>query len=139
MSTWKRVLLSFLSAVIADALVTGVVCLRNPSGARLAGFLVTSVFALYFLIPCWILSLPAVVLIHNTNGPRLWILTVIGILIGPVAMLVFDVWMFCHNQNEIWNWPNLFDYFAAAISLVATLLYVMVLKTSSSRSIQPST
>ena len=68
MSWWKRVLLSFVSAIMADAVVIGVVCLRNPSGARLDGFLVMSWFALYFLVPCWILSLPAVVLITNTEG-----------------------------------------------------------------------
>ena len=139
MSWWKRVLLSFVSAIMADVLVIGVVCLRNPSGARLDGFLVMSWFALYFLAPCWILSLPAVVLINNRNGSRLWLLAVIGILIGPVAMFAVHLWLFWHNPTEIWHWPNSFDYFAVAISFVATALYLAVLKTSSHRRIQPTT
>ena len=139
MSWWKRLLLSFISAIMADVIVIGVVCLRNPSGAKLDGFLMMSVFALYFLIPCWILPLPAVTLINNPSGPRLWMLAAIGILIGPVAMFAFDLWMFWHNPTQIWQWPNLFDYFAAAISLVATILYLSALKTSSRRRIQPTT
>ena len=57
-------------------------------------------------------------------------LAVIGILIGPVAMFVIDLWMFWHNPTQIWQWPGSFDYFAAAISFVATILYLSVLKTS---------
>ena len=139
MSWWKRVLLSFVSAAIADVIVIGVVCVRNPSGAKLDGFLVMSWFALYFLIPCWILSLPAVALINNPSGPRLWMLVGIGILIGPITMFLFDLWMYWHSPTQIWQWPNMFDYFAAAISFVATILYLSALKTSSRNSIQPST
>jgi hypothetical protein len=139
MSRWKRLLLSLASAIAADSLVIGALALRNSPGGRWDGFLLMAGFALCFIIPVWLLSLPVVLSIRTADGSRLWLLAVIGILIGPVAMFVFDLWMFWHNPTQIWHWPGLFDYFAAAISFVATILYLMALKTSSGRRIQPST
>jgi hypothetical protein len=139
MSRGKRIALSFVSAIVAELLVFAAISLRSPAGARLDGFLIAFGFALYFVIPCWVLSLPAVVLIDPINRGRLWTLAAIGILIGPATMLAFDLWMWWHHPTTTIKWPGLWDYDAAAISFVATILYLTLLKTSSGRRIQPST
>lgn len=138
MSRSRRVLLSFVSAISADALVFAVISLRNPAGAKLDGFLLMSAFALYFLIPCWILALPAIIWIDPTNHRKLWTLALIGILIGPATMLAVDLWMWWHLPATSISWPGLWDYYAAAISIVATIFYLTLLKTSSRGRIQPS-
>ena len=125
---WKRVGLSFASAIAADIIIIGAVATRNAPGAKWDGFLLMSSFALCFILPAWLLTLPAVILIDKLNGWRLAILIAIGCLIGPTATAAMNIWSLHENPTQIPHWPGVFDYFALAISITATILYLTILK-----------
>ncbi|MEO6924105.1 MAG: hypothetical protein ABI142_09785, partial [Bryocella sp.] len=111
--TWpKRIGLSLASALIADIFVVGAVAFMNPPGLRFEGFFGMEVFALYLIIPGWVLSLPAILLLYPANGWRFWTLAAFGCLIGPLVMVAMQLWSLHINPNELPRGPGMFEYLA---------------------------
>ena len=135
MSWWKRAGLAFASAMIAETLVIATLAAFNLRGARWDGFLLMSWFALYFVIPGWLLSLPAVLSIRTSSPRNLLTLGAMGILIGPCIMAALELWTIWTNPKVIPRGPGALELLATAISIVATAIYLGGFKTLSRDSI----
>lgn len=123
MTGWQRVGFSLACALMADLAVFSVFQLslyRNaavhPLWYLFAGLFIS---ALIYILPAWILFLPAVVLVRTYSGWSLAVVTVYGALLGPLFLQLFRL---LHHSAVEWN---LFDVFALAISTVASVFYAL--------------
>jgi hypothetical protein len=135
MNHWKRAGLAFASAFGAELIVAAALTLHNHSDpADMFG----SVIGLsIFVIPGYLLSLPFVLAFNRINGWRLWVLAVIGLLIGPT---IIGAWAFACKVTE---GSTIKDFLymgviATAISLLTTTFYLTVLKLFSHPNPTPS-
>lgn len=103
----------------------------NPPGARWDGFVLMGGFSLCLVIPGWLIALPAILWIKPDRSRNVITLAVIGILVGPGIMLALDLWTLRRNPTFIPRGPGLFEYLAAAISFLATAIYLGLLKAMS--------
>jgi hypothetical protein len=83
--TLIRICLWLVSLLIADA-----------GFSLFFGFFSFEVFAAYFVVtlliawPAWCLYLPFVIAFKDAEGRRIWILASVGVLIGPLSLLLWD-------------------------------------------------
>jgi hypothetical protein len=128
MTGWKRVGLSFASAVIAEittALAVSISGGRHLFFEHIFGFIY---FASFLVIPGWLLALPVLLFLRRTDGWHLGLMALIGISIGPFIDLGMDLWSFLSSPTAAFNIYLPWLYMATAISAVATALYLTALK-----------
>jgi hypothetical protein len=138
MTRWKRVGLSFASAVIAEIMTA--LAINIPGGRHLFlehifGFIY---FASFLVIPGWLLALPVLLFLKRTDGWHLGLMALIGISIGPFIDLGMDLWSFLSSPTAIFNIYLPWLYMATAISAIATALYLTALKLFSNPTPTPS-
>ena len=136
MSWWRRLLLSLTSALVAEFLASVVIAIV---GHNRPGSLTGTVVGLsIFVVPGWILSLPIVLAFKRADGWRFWMLAISGIAIGP---LIIAAWAYACKVSEGSAMRD-FLYMggiAAAISIVATTIYLITFRSTTHKGIQPTT
>ena len=130
MTRWKRVGLSFASAIIADVVVASGVMLRDRSLIHFSFLFFSSVAFLYLVIPGWLISLPIVLFIDGNTRWQLFTLATLGVLIGPFVMLSIALYAEWTNPSHgTWAKGSIeFVYIATAISIIATTIYLTSIK-----------
>ncbi len=142
MSRWKRVGLSLLSSIIAELIVG--LAISFPGGKHLffEHIFVFIYFASFLVIPGWLISLPIVLFFETDTRSRLFVLAILGALIGPVVILCIALYAESTKSapsNGTWSNGSMeFVYIATAISIVATTLYLTSLKLLSPPTPTPS-
>jgi hypothetical protein len=132
MSRWKRVVLSLASALGAQLIVGFVQCARGTRGALLEGLIVFMWFGAFLVIPGWIIALPIVLSFKRIDGWRIWIQALLGCLIGPLIMGLIGLFsVLTRPPTTTWAPGTIsFVYLAAAISILATAIYLTTVKLS---------
>jgi hypothetical protein len=129
MTRWKRVALSLASALTAELLVGISLSFRGDKHLlfeRLFGFVW---FASFLVIAGWMLSLPLVISFDRIDGWRIWVLAVIGSLIGPAIMGTIYLQSELTTPPATWTHGSInFVYMATAISILTTAIYLISLK-----------
>jgi hypothetical protein len=139
MSRWKRVGLSFASALIADVMVASAVMLHDQPRIHFASLIFSSIAFLYLVIPGWLISLPVILFIEGNTRLKLFIRAAIGILIGPFVILSIALYAQWTSPSSTWAQGSMeFVYIATAISIIATTLYLTTLKLFSHPTPTPS-
>lgn len=130
MTRWRRVALSFLSALTAELILGisfGIPGDKHLLFERVFGFVY---FASILVIPGWLLSLPLVISFNRIDGWRMWVLAISGSLIGPVIMgAIYLQSEFTMPSTTTWAPGSInFAYMATAISVLTTGIYLTTLK-----------
>ncbi len=134
MTRWKRVVLSFASAITAE-LVLGI-SFGIPGDKHLLfehvfGFIY---FASILVIPGWLIALPIIVVPKKADSLPIWKLAVIGTLIGPGIMFAIGIYAAIANHTGL-NYKREAYYLvglAAVVSFLTTAIYLTALKLFSS-------
>jgi hypothetical protein len=129
MTRWKRFGISIASLAIAELIFSLIFAIQaSPqkhwwTGA-VAGLAAISIFA----IPGWILTLPIILSVQKITGRHLWVLGVIGTLIGPFVIGAIDLisWKLDRSAGTDFEWGVI--GIATAISFLTTALYLASLK-----------
>jgi hypothetical protein len=130
MTRWKRVGLSFASAIIAE-LVIGFAC-GISDGKRLLfehtfGFIY---FSSFLIIPGWLIALPIIVIPNKANHLPIWQLGLMGAFIGPGIMFPIGIYFAIANHTsfnyvrEAWYLVGI----ATLVSALTTAIYLTTLK-----------
>ncbi len=141
---WKRLLFSLASIVAAAVVCMG--CLiafelilnRQTAIIHSSEVLLTVAVTMALCLVGWVVSAPVVLMIRNVRGLRFWIYWVLGCCFGPLLMLALFAAVYLvvpHSPNEQWIRPELMPlaYLAAAISSLASLLHLLLLRKAQSR------
>jgi hypothetical protein len=128
MTRWKRVGLSFASAIAAELLVCLAVFWWNNHSAQWLGFLGFMSFTSVLVVPGWLLALPFLIFLKRTDAWHLGLMALIGVLIGPFIVLGLDVWSWLSSPTSLFTIFVPWLYMATAISAVATAFYLTSLK-----------
>jgi hypothetical protein len=141
MSRWKRVGLSFASAVIADILFGLAFLIGGNPGHRIEQLFGFLYFSSVLVIPGWLIALPILVLPRNAIRMRYWQLGLIGTAIGPAIMIAIGVYAAIASGTGLNYKREAFNllYLATGISFLTTVLYLSTLRLSARHSIQPTT
>lgn len=94
------------------------------------------IFTLVFASPAWCLYLPVVIAFKNAEGRRIWTILSIGILAGPLTLLLWGAVDEVPRANTLrtglWNFfealPVSFLVFALIVGSLTTCAYVFGLK-----------
>lgn len=129
MTRWKRFGVSIASLAMAELIFSLIFAIQAPpqkhwwTGA-VAFLAVISIFA----IPGWILALPIILSVQKITERHLWVLGVIGTLIGPFVIGAIDLisWKLDRSAGTDFGWG--FIGIATAISFLTTALYLTALK-----------
>jgi len=136
-SRWKRLLYSFLSALIAWTVVTAAASASLVHYAFLDWF---GAFAMWFVIggifclPGWFLSLPIVLTVNHFERSRFWIFLGIGAAFGPFVLVVEEMYFrleeaFTHaSVGTLAPGYSYFIYLSACVSLLTTLIYLLLIR-----------
>ena len=145
---WKRLLFS-LASIIAAA----VICLASmlfettlnsrPANIHSSEVILTVAVMVGFCLIAWMISIPAVLIVRNISGSRFWLYLFLGSSVGPLLMLLLFVAVFVlvpHGPSAQWFNPALrpLVYFAAAISSLTSLCYLLLLGWAQRRAIRSS-
>ncbi len=130
MSRWKRAGLSLASALLAELLVGIAMSVQGNRSLFLDRSVVFLWFASFLVLPGWLIALPLVLSINRTDGWRLWLLAILGTLIGPVLVGIIGLVITLNSPpTTTWNSGALdFAYVATAISVLTTAIYLISLK-----------
>jgi hypothetical protein len=133
---WKRVGVSFASAVAAE-LIVGVGVVSIDGGhlifEHMFGFVY---FASILVVPGWLIAL-LIILQPRFDSLRLWQQILIGTFIGPTIMILIGFVGFASNPAGTYGaeaYPWL--YVAIAISFIASTIYVAAMRQFSTTRIQ---
>ncbi|MGA9069441.1 MAG: hypothetical protein WB424_04235 [Terracidiphilus sp.] len=130
----SRVALAFVCAVIASVIVCAVAIAFNYDdfSRSLTSWCLFMRGAFLIIILAWVLALPFVLLISRFNGWRFWFLAVSGTLMGPALLIVFNFSIRLSEPTQkfdiVEGWK--IEMVVTAISLIATALYLGILKLS---------
>lgn len=134
---WKRLVYSLVSVIAAVVLcyaaVFSRIFFRNLSGHPISGdFFVSVSLTLVCCIPGWLIALPVVLMVRNTRGWRFFAYWAVGSCIGPALIYVVALLAFHGFAGFRSAAPeaNDFLYLSAAISCLATILYLLLLRRS---------
>ena len=144
MSVWKRVGLAFISAALAGLIFTIVAVAADWKSSGTYGLGLFLIGESAFIGAGLVCVLPMIFFFDRYRGWQLWTQAVIGMLLGPVLMFAWllFIWQTGLKENvqfraEMLSFPLLF---AACISAIATTLYlILARRVSHSASIQPTT
>lgn len=141
---WKRLLFSLVSivgsaliclaCVVAESLIK-----THPASIRSSEVLMTAGVTLGLCLLAWILSWPVILIIKNVRAWRFWLYFVLGSASGPSLVLAVATVVFIaipHSPGAPWFNPALLPlvYLAAAISSLASLFYLLLLRRAQNRS-----
>lgn len=132
---WKRLIYSLFSVVAAGSIFGVVVALQtipaNPSTRFQIAEVISYIWVLVFgSLPGWILTIPVVLIVTNIRGWRFWMYLAIGSAIGPALILGIAIFVYFSSSHAVglaWR-VNSAQMLAAAISFVATLIYLLLLR-----------
>jgi hypothetical protein len=96
-----------------------------------------------FCLIGWVISIPAILIVRNISGGRFWLYWILGSSVGPLLMLLLFVAVFVlvpHGPGAQWFNPALrpLAYFAAAISSLTSLCYLLWLGWAQRRAVRKS-
>jgi hypothetical protein len=124
---WKRVGLSFVSAILAELVVGVALCSIDGSHLffeHLFGFLY---FASILVVPGWLIALP-IVLQTRFDNLRLWQQVLIGTLIGPTIMIAIGIYGGIARGTFGYSAESFHLLYAAFwVSFVASVIYLTAL------------
>ncbi len=141
---WKRLIYSFVSAVLGAAICGAVAAsqqvVANAHGHLSAEGLWTAIvffdpWVIALSLPGWFLALPLVLLIRNVRGWRFFICWAIGIVFGP-AIIELVNWVAAMKGFSLAGVPgglNAALWLSFAISSLCSLLYLLLVLRSQSR------
>jgi hypothetical protein len=145
---WKRLLFSLASMVAAAVLLLACVFLEgvlkgHPASIHSSELLLTIVVMVGFCLIGWVFSIPVVLIIRNIRGWRFWFYWIFGSCVGPLLMLLLCLGVFVlvpHSPDAHWFYPALWPliYFAAAISSLTSLFYLLLFRWAQRREDQKS-
>jgi ABC-type dipeptide/oligopeptide/nickel transport system permease component len=133
MSHIKRVGLSLLCALASELLVGAALTARNRGG--FSDVLGSAIGLSIFVIPGWLLSLPAVLVFDRADGWRFWVLGIYGTFLGPTIILAWAIACKVTERSTIEDFGYM-GGIAFVIALLSTALYLYVFKSSSPDSIE---
>ena len=146
---WKRLFYSlvsvFLGAGLSGAWVASQQFLSTSHGRISAMGLSTAVlffdgWVVVLALPGWLLATPLVLLVRNISGWRFWMYLAIGLCFGPALILAVEFYSAARSPN-VAGFPGSsmsIVYFAAAVSGLASLIYLLLLRLGQSRSSLPT-
>ncbi|MGA8937586.1 MAG: hypothetical protein WB439_00320 [Acidobacteriaceae bacterium] len=129
MTRWKRVVISFAAAFIAELLIgvaLGIADGRALFFEHVFGFVY---FASFFVVPGWLIALPIIVIPKNAALP-VWQLALIGTAVGPGLMLAIGICIGLANGGNFNYDHTTYDGvgIAALVAGLTTALYPTALK-----------
>lgn len=94
------------------------------------------IYTLMYASPAWCLYLPVVIAFKDAEGRRIWTILSVGILVGPLSLVLWSVADRLHSVNAwrtgLWDsieaFPAIFLVFAAIVGSLTTCAYVYGLK-----------
>ena len=141
---WKRVIYSFVSAVLGSG-VSGAFgaaqqVMNNAHGHLSAMAVWTAIlffdpWVIALSLPGWFLALPLVLLVRDVRGWRFWMYWVVGIIFGPVIVLIVN-WIASMRGFSLAGIPGGLTsaiYLAATISGLSSLIYLLIVRRGQTR------
>lgn len=135
---WKRLLFSLASMVAAAVLCLAAILIESalkthPTSFRSSEVLLTVAVLVGFCLIGWVFSIPVVLMIRNVSGGRFWFYWILGSCVGPLLMLLLFAAVFVlvpQSPSAQWFNPALrpLVYFAAALSSLTSLFYLLLLR-----------
>jgi hypothetical protein len=145
---WKRLLFSLASMIAAAVICLACMLLETTLNSRPANIhssevMLTVAVMVGFCLIGWVISIPAVLIVRNISGGRFWLYWILGSSVGPLLMLLLFVAVFVlvpHGPGAQWFNPALrpLAYFAAAISSLTSLCYLLWLGWAQRRAVRKS-
>jgi hypothetical protein len=125
---WRRVGLSFVSAIAAELVVgIGVAFIdgRHLLFERIFGFLY---FASILVVPGWLIAL-SIILQPRFDNLSVWLRVLVGTLIGPAIMVAVGIYGSLASGSVSGYSREAFNllYVATGVSFLASAIYVAVL------------
>jgi hypothetical protein len=126
---WRRIGLSFASAIVAEVLVAIDVAFidgRHLLFEHIFGFLY---FASILVVPGWLLALP-IILQQRFYNLSVWLRVLIGTLIGPTIMVGIGIYGGLANSSGFGYSREAYNllYIATGISFLASAIYLAALE-----------
>lgn len=133
MSGVKRVVLSLVSALISESIVSLALSVKDHSG--LNGIYAGAIGFSIFVVPGWLLTLPMVLAFRRTDGWRFWLIGAYGTLLGPLIILTWAIACKVTEHSAISDFIAMGEI-AFVIAFLATAFYLSILRYSSRDSIE---
>lgn len=134
----KRVLLSFASVIVSTVVCLVGMLIVNAIGGNPATYHSSEVILTIAVVSClssigWLITLPVVFMVGNIRGWRFLAYWILGSCVGPllmVALFAAVYFIFPQSPNATWFHPEYMPivYLAAAISSLASLIYLVLLR-----------
>jgi hypothetical protein len=130
---WKRLIYSFISALIGGSVVGAIASCRDAlrEGHLDPGrVLLSTCIVLVASLPGWFVAIPIVVVVKTYNGWRLWACAVAGVCIGPALILGLAVYSFLTDPRAsgFAQGSSVFLVLSSAVSILATTLYLLLVR-----------
>lgn len=140
-SRWKRLLYSILSVflvALVASFAASVIQLWSLPHFNLRLVLlqtsITGLFALIACIPGWLIALGFVLSVTNFSGWRFLAIWALGTAIGPLVILGVSLFFFMSSLHAgAFFYPVGMAWFSVAIACPATLLYLLLVRSSQRR------
>lgn len=140
-SRWKRLLFSILSVILCALIASFVASIVQfwslPHFDFRLVLLQTSVTSLFTLVAClpgWLIALGFVLSVTNFSGWRFLAIWALGTAIGPLVILGVSLFFFMSTLHEgAFFYPASMAWFSVAIASPATLLYLLLVRSSQRR------
>jgi hypothetical protein len=141
---WKRLIYSLASAMVGAGLSGACIAAQEfvaSSHGRISamGLLTAILFFDGWLVvlslPGWLLAIPVVLLVTNIDGWRFWMYLAIGICFGP-ALIFAASWFAATRGLSLAGFAGgsmSLVYIAGAVSGLATLFYLFLLRRAQAR------
>jgi hypothetical protein len=140
-SIGRRVGLSFVCLLLADALFSLLFALLGAMGGSASISLAVPVFrvALRIALPVWCVWLPFVIAAKDTEGHKIWTILLSGILVGPASIALGSLILLLRGADPqmVWHGDPLLGelgggiadmIFALIVGSFTSIFYLAALK-----------